>query len=359
MTFGADSELEPDPGALSRAYGWVPSEGWRWATDLEVTPFDEEPHGRQMAALFTHSLGLLEQPLNPSDQWGLLAHRWGRERLERAIAEAPERAGAGLWLVPAGRFKPEGLEVAYRRIPRRAALKAFLGIDSRLPADWSEEDTRPAQIMKYASRFGWLGKPQLLVPSDGSPSIRGEPIMTWLEELSLLRRLSSVLKGCQQLGRSTEGRADRTRALAAQLTALFGAAELAGLSGASGHGAPADPSLGRVTTLISTARTGVRQILEPRLRGQFSAELNTDGPGPLERYVPASLAALLELELARQAVDLGRSWGVCPVCQTPFEVTRGGTGKTRKQFCSPGCRYKARDQSRPGSRRKVAAPVNA
>jgi hypothetical protein len=258
------------------ALGWQPVDGWRWADRSEVRPDGERG--------------------------------------------APV-SGLGMWLIPQGQRRQLG-----RPVNPAMALDAFLKIDPALSA---EPDQRPAQVEAFASKYGWLGRPQTLIPVDGGQVIPGEPLRTWLEELWLLRSLSAMLQVCDRW--ESAGRRDHvdTDALTSELIAL---AALAGLPVKPGAARNAPPD-----ALIEQARKAVRKALQPRLAGQFSAVLVADD-GPVERFLPVTLAAALELELARRAVKSGLEWVACqaPGCTNTFARKRV-TGT----YCSDSCRKAA------------------
>ena len=281
------------PGAEVLALGWVPDGGWRWVDRSEVTPNGER--------------------------------------------EAPV-SGLGMWLVPYG--QPKRLQ---RAITPSVALREFLAIDPqdhRLAALARDgrgsvlvqdvraalaagPDQRPAQVAAFASKYGWLGRPQTLVAVDGGHVIPGEPLCAWLRELWLLRSLSDMLRACDRLERMGDWSTASAKAAQDELIAQ---AAHAGLPVRPGAARKAGPD-----ALIRESRVAVRTALVPRLVGQFSAVLVADD-GPVERFVPATLAAALELELARKATKSELPWVACAKCGTLFEQRRRD-----KIYCDNTC----------------------
>jgi len=259
------------------ALGWAPEGGWRWADRAEVRPVSDE--------------------------------------------ELVWEGDPGPWLVPVGTAQES------KRLAPSHALREFLKL--------AEADPRPARIAEYASRFGWLGRPQLLEPADGSPRFRGESLRTWLEEMALLGRSHAVLEECDRIDRS-DARPDRGRTAAAQVDHLLEVQRRAALRV---NLTVSRATRGPVENLIRELRLGVRERLQAYLQGQFSGVL-VMGNGPVERFVPATLAATLELELARQAAKSGRPWATCaaPGCENRLAVLRRGAGKTSSTYCSDACR---------------------
>lgn len=283
-----------EPGAELLALGWVPEGGWRWASDLQMTP-------------------------------------------EPDLASDADRLFGPRWLVPLGAPK-------WVRIRPASALRAFLqlgGSGSDLPVE-----TMPRlrlQIADYAARYGWLGRPQPLILTDGGGEVRGEEFKTWLDEIVLLGRVSKLLDTCDRIQRSDA--LPRRGVIAARVKQLSEAATAAGLN--------LSPAA-RSDDLIREARRGARALLTPRLSGQFSARLLDSRGVPVERYVPSTLTAALELELARRAVKSDpkqKPWRTCPWCQILFAPKRSDAN-----FCSNKCRYAFRDAHRsPEAKAKAKA----
>jgi hypothetical protein len=264
-----------DPAAETLAFGWVPEGGWRWADRAEVQP--------------------------------------------ASYGDVVWVGDPGPWLVPVGGPRKQV------RAASQHALREFLKL--------TEADSRPARITEYASRFGWLGRPQPLTRVNGGLGLRGESLRIWLEELALLGTYRAVLDACDQIERST-ARTDQVAG--AQRHQLLEAQQSAALSVSLTE---TQAKSSRPEDLIRELRLRVRESLESYLQGQFSAVLE-QRQGPVERFVPATWAAALELELARQAIKSDRKWATCaaPGCKNRFAVHRGGDGKTSHRYCSDVCR---------------------
>jgi hypothetical protein len=288
-----------ESGAELLAVGWVPKDGWRWASDSEMTLKGKEY-------------------LVASEKWLQVAEQYGPR-----------------WLVPLGAPK-------WVRIRPPWALRAFLqlgGSGSDLPVELMPQ--LRLQIADYAARYGWLGRPQPLILTDGGGEVRGEEFKTWADEIVLLGGVSRLLDTCDRIQRSDA--LPRRGVMAARVEQLTEAATAAGLN--------LSPAA-RPDDLIREARRGARAILTPRLRGQFSARLLDPLGVPVERYVPSTLAATLELELARRAVKSDpsqKAWQTCRWCQILFEPKRSD-----QRSCSEQCRYAFRDAREPRPRGRVA-----
>lgn len=281
------------------AVGWIPTDGWRWASDSETTIKGEE----YLAAY----------------------PRW----LQVAERDGPR------WLLPVGAPK-------WVRIRPASALRAFLQLGVGVP---QVPDAWPPllrdRILTFAGRYGWLGRSRLLTLTNGGGEVRGELLGTWVHELALLGGVSQLLDACERVQRS-DARPSRA-VMADRVGQLTEAATVAGLT--------LSPAA-RPDDLIREARRGARALLAAELRGQFSARLLDSRGAPVERYVPLTLAATLALEVARRA---GRSdpsrkpLRSCRTCRALFEPKRSDA-----YSCSDRCRYAYRDAKKPRPRGRAA-----
>ena len=212
------------------------------------------------------------------------------------------------------------------------ALCAFLKLDPKLDlaaAHSGEPDQRLDAVAHFAATFGWLGRPQALIPADRGSLFSGESMTLWLDEIWRLQKLNAVLEFCDRLERL--GTIPDWKAMLKKLTAK------AGVPARYREFEAAGPQM-----RISEARVAVQRTLERRLKGQFSAVLVT-GHGPVERFVPDTLAAALELGLARRAAEQGKRWVKCAVCDEPIvQRRRRSDTPTCGKFKCKKANYRAR-----------------
>lgn len=313
------ASVTTDLGSAVLSLGWVPVAGWRWADDLEFHPDGEGTNADRMREHWRSFLELLDRPQDEGNQSSVFAHRHGRGWLESRLAAVSEVAGTGTWLVPAG---PSEIPARRVRIQGADTLSAFLRLPIKPHWTFDGEDDPRGAIGAFASSYGWLGHPQHLIPNSiPNPTTLGEPVRLWLEEFWRLRRLDDLLTECGRLERSTAR-------LDLRATPPYGRlVELARLAGFT-----AKVTTGRVDELIRQVRMGVREILQPRLRGQFSVVL-VDKDGPVKKFVPATLLAAMDLALVERTVRPEQAWGECPACGTQWPK-----GRANKKTCGTACR---------------------
>lgn len=353
--------------------GWVPVQGWRWVDASVATTEGAEPVSARLIAGLDQMLEQLDKPLDLSDLEGkseayraaVKAHRvkareWGRTRLERVLEEA-RRAHPwdwrGPWLVPVG---DEGKTVRWRRGDVLADFLHLEQVRRTMPGPLAGSDTPLlAAILAFAGKWGWLGRPVNLVPVGGGRVIPGEPLRAWLSELSLLSGLVAVLDACDRAERAawlsgSRGTQVRDELVKAVLDAgrrlgwVFVTVRSAQRRDLAIRGA-------RVSDVVRQARAKVRAALLPGLSGQFSPFLEEQGRGVVERFVPVTLAASLELAVARRTVGSDADWRVCPVCESQF------VPKRRDQvYCSRRCfdRHRQQVSPRPAGRKRPKAAQN-
>ena len=298
-------------------------------------------------------------------QEGTLLGLWRRcpdgYRWRSDYKAAGKGGGLGPWLMPTSSEHQD-----YPMLRSKSLLADFLRIGSA--------DT-PADILKFAGRYGMLGIPQPVVAPDRSIGF-AETLSDWSAEVRELRHLAETLSAVEVLRNEQHEGYDKVNVaehllktrlvqagdgnvvyhIVAQRSAhrevFVATLQLCEVCGNDQHdehhwwrrisvdigGAGRTSSETRWTRakLLNVAQTILATLINERLRGHVNVVMLENGDGALIRHAPDSLLAVLYLQLALRASGNEGPEAQCVHCRMPFFRSR-----RNKRYCTKQCRENA------------------
>jgi hypothetical protein len=302
---------------------------------------------------------------------GGIALRW------RPPGEGEAPLFPGQWVTTTSLIAPSGSSAPGTLTHPEVALKELLDIDpTRAQADVE------ADILNYATKWGWLGKPGSLwvvdftqawhdldfrdgvatLPADARITERvaeydREDLAEWLRTIAELRELDLVAQACKQLREHPRNLTRRDLILGYFTTDVrdpewvccrFPQTPLRVdgrlLMEADPVGRPMSLHTVRELPPIELAELGrevVRETLRRRLRGAASGGLDADGGRLNERWAPTTLVSSFADSLYRRAASAtARHVRRCEGCETDFVPRRPD-----HVFCDENCRARTYHRS--------------
>jgi len=303
---------------------------------------------------------------------GGIALRW------RPPGEGEAPLFPGQWVTTTSLIAPSGSSAPGTLTHPEVALKELLDIDpTRAQADVE------ADILNYATKWGWLGKPGSLwvvdftqawhdldfrdgvatLPADARITERvaeydREDLAEWLRTIAELRELDLVAQACKQLRDHPLNRTSRDLILGYFMTDVRDPKRVycrfpqTVLRVDGRLLMEADDPVGRPMSLhtvrelppIELAELGlevVREALRRRLRGAASGGLDADGGRLNDRWAPTTLISSVADSLYRHAASAtARHVRRCEGCGATFVSTR-----PNRRFCDENCRWRTDHRS--------------
>jgi hypothetical protein len=298
----------------------------------------------------------------------------------RPSAEDEAPLSPGQWVTTTSLIAPSGSSAPVTLTDPEAALDELLSIDPTRAQVDIEVD-----ILNYATKWGWLGKPGRLgvveftddwygleaqdgivtVP-DGMPITRPvaehdrEDLAEWVRTIAELRELDQLAQACKQLREHPLNRTRRDLILGYFMTDVrdpewvccrFPQTQLwidgRLLIEADPIGPPMSLNAVRDLRPIELAELGrevVRDALRRRLRGAASGGLDADGGRLNDRWAPTTLISSVADSLYRRAASAtANPVRRCEECGSNFVPRRPD-----HRFCEPNCRWRTAHRNARG-----------
>jgi hypothetical protein len=179
-----------------------------------------------------------------------------------------------------------------------------------------------ADVLTYASKHGWLGKPEQ-VPSLGG--VMAESTEWWLEQVASVKQTLDLIERALRVSKAPSERDRR---------ALQEAVQDAGLA------LNPTPGTRPRTTVAESALALAALRIESRLADLVAFRIRPQPHGTIS-YIPRNPLGAIYLELARQLTARTPRWHNCEYCGRPFLASRRDA-----RFHSDTCRSNARHHRR-------------
>jgi hypothetical protein len=152
-----------------------PARDFVWSVADEGYRMAEPPHPRDLEEI---QRPLLPDSLQEASLWGwVLRSIFNEPRTHSGWASTLDRDGAfGAWLVEKGQSHS-----SYHPLEHSALFRVFADV----------EPTKGA-IIRFASRYGLLGRPLLRCEEESPARVQGEPLGKWYRQLGLMRLVTVI-----------------------------------------------------------------------------------------------------------------------------------------------------------------------